>query len=90
MPDVGKRCEAPAGAPPLAGVVERVAQDERFRAPLPRTERPFPGVVVLGSHVVGGAARGMMSYYLYGADAVAAADAVRQQMADWLAKAVEP
>lgn len=88
--NVGEAWEAPAGAPPLAGVVERVQQNFRFRSLLLRVDRPYPGVVALGTHVMGDAARAMISLYLYGPEGVAAAGAVKDQWSQWLNKQLGP
>lgn len=87
--NVGEQREAPLGAPPLRGVVENVQQDHRFRSLLMRIDRPFPGVVALGSHSMGETSRGMISLYLYGDGAREAADSVREQWGAWLTKLME-
>ena len=60
---LGQRVElAPPGFPPIAGVVERVADAQLTL----RTERPGPGVVWLAVEDCGAGAQPMLSVYLYG------------------------
>jgi len=62
---VGQRFAAPAGVPPLSGVVEYVTQDP-FDALL-RIDKPAPGVAALGiAGFPGGPSMVAMNLYLYG------------------------
>lgn len=70
---VGQRFAAPAGVPPLSGVVEYVTQDP-FDALL-RIDKPAPGVAALGiAGFPGGPTMVALNMYLYGdqADATVA------------------
>lgn len=68
---VGQRFAAPAGVPPLSGVVEYVTQDP-FDALL-RIDQPAPGVAALGiAGFPGGPSMVAMNLYLYGDQAEAA------------------
>lgn len=68
---VGQRFAAPAGVPPLSGVVEYVTQDP-FDALL-RIDQPAPGVAALGiAGFPGGPSTVAMNLYLYGDQADAA------------------
>ena len=63
--NVGQRFAAPAGVPPLSGVVEYVTQDP-FDALL-RIDTPAPGVAALGiAGFPGGPSMVAMNLYLYG------------------------
>lgn len=87
--NVGERREAPAGAPRFAGVVERVNQDRKSRDVLVRLEQPAEGIALIGTYTYGQVARGMISLYLYGANAAKAADATRDDWATWLGNLFE-
>ena len=68
---VGQRFAAPAGVPPLSGVVEYVTKDP-FDALL-RIDQPAPGVAALGiAGFPGGPSSVAMNLYLYGDQADAA------------------
>jgi uncharacterized protein YndB with AHSA1/START domain len=65
MPSVGQRFAAPAGVPPLSGVVEYVTH-EPFDALL-RIDQPAPGVAALGiAGFPGAPSMVAMNLYLYG------------------------
>jgi hypothetical protein len=68
---VGQRFAAPAGSPPLSGVVEYVTQDP-FAALL-RLDKPAPGVAALGiAGFPGGPSMVAMNLYMYGDQAARA------------------
>ena len=70
---VGQRFSAPAGVPPLSGVVEYVTE-EPFDALL-RIDSPAPGIAALGiAGMPGGPSTVAMNLYLYGDQGGAALD----------------
>jgi uncharacterized protein YndB with AHSA1/START domain len=82
--NVGDRRETPSDAPRLAGVVERIHQDANSRDLMLRIDEPGQGVAVIGSCVVGEAAHGMATVFLYGADAADTAAAEQPKWTRWL------
>ena len=60
----GQRCTAPAGVPPLSGVVEQVSQSPCNA--LLRLDKPGPGSAALGAVNCGGPIMVTLSFYLYG------------------------
>jgi uncharacterized protein YndB with AHSA1/START domain len=82
--NVGDECETPAGAPRLAGRVERVHQDAISREVMLRIAAPAPGIAVVGACTVGAEARAMASIYLYGSDAADVAAAEQPKWTSWL------
>lgn len=77
---VGQRCTAPAGAPPLGGVVEYVTQNPNDV--LLRLDEPGPGVAALGTVDFGGQVMIAMNFYLYGSRA---AGTVARETPPWQA-----
>jgi uncharacterized protein YndB with AHSA1/START domain len=69
---VGQRATTPAGAPPLAGLVERVGPPEHPEALL-RLEEPTPGIAYLFAMPMGGQVYLPIRIFLYGEQAAAAA-----------------
>jgi uncharacterized protein YndB with AHSA1/START domain len=82
---VGQRWTAPAGAPPVAGVVEQFDQGKDQHSLLVRLEQPAPGVVSIGSFDCG-AVMAMVSFYLYGDAAGAVAKRDEPLWQAWLSK----
>ncbi len=76
----GERWAAPAGVPPLGGVVES-ASVAPFGALL-RLDTPAPGVAALGTIEFGDSVFATLSFYLYGDDATAT---VARETARWQA-----
>jgi uncharacterized protein YndB with AHSA1/START domain len=68
----GQRRNAPASAPPFAGLVERVGDETHLHDLVLRLDEPAPGIAALGAHSFGGKAHVMISFYLYGDRAPAA------------------
>ena len=60
----GQRWTAPAGVPPLGGVVEHVSKSPCNA--LVRLDQPGPGVAALGAVNFGGQTLVTLSFYLYG------------------------
>ncbi len=65
-----RRAASVPGAPPLSGIVERVAEGEVCDLLL-RTEAPAPGLVLLGAYSWAGTVHVSISFYLYGDQAPA-------------------
>ena len=79
---VGQRFAAPAGAPPLSGVVEYLTE-EPFDALL-RIDQPAPGVAALGiAGMPGGPSAVAMNLYLYGDQADAAVARATPVWQEW-------
>lgn len=72
----GERRQAPASAPPLAGVVEGRGGGKHEYQLLLRLDEPAPGLALLGAYAWGGKTHAAISLYLFGdrAAAVAARD----------------
>ena len=68
----GQRWAAPAGVPPLGGVVEHVSQIWPYGALL-RLEKPGPGTAALYLMTVPGSVIAVFNCYLYGDQAAATA-----------------
>lgn len=82
---VGQRFTAPAGVPPLSGVVEYVTQDP-FDALL-RIDQPEPGIAALGiAGFPGGPSSVAMNLYIYGDQAAAAVERETPVWQAWLEK----
>jgi uncharacterized protein YndB with AHSA1/START domain len=81
--NVGERYEAPAGAPGIAGLVERVQQDAKTREILLKLDQPGPGIAVVGTFAFEGKAQGMLSFYLYGERAQELAERQREPWTKW-------
>jgi uncharacterized protein YndB with AHSA1/START domain len=88
--NVGERWATPAGAPRLAGVVERVHQDANSRDVMIRLDEPGEGIALIGSYSMGETARASMSIYFYGAAAAETADAEQAKWKAWLRDQLEP
>jgi hypothetical protein len=81
--NVGERRAAPEGAPLLAGVVERVRQDDRKREILLKLEQPGPGIALLGTFEFEGKAQASLSIYLYGERARELSERHREPWTKW-------
>lgn len=64
--NVGERCQAPQGAPPLSGVVTRIHQSHRGRELHVQLEEPGPGIALISSFASGGKPHGFLATYFYG------------------------
>lgn len=82
--DVGGRCQAPRGAPPLAGEVTRIFQSHQARELHVRLDEPGPGVALISCYTHGGKASGMLSTYFYGERAEERARRHREVAQPWL------
>jgi uncharacterized protein YndB with AHSA1/START domain len=75
--EVGQRVSTPAGAPPLAGIVEWAGRPAWPEELLVRLDEPAPGLAHLVPHPMGGQIVFTIRFYLYGdgaAEAVARAE----------------
>lgn len=84
--NAGERRETPAGAPRLAGVVERVHQDTNYREVMLRLDEPRDGIAVIGNYQMGGEVRANVSIFFYSDDAAETARAEQKTWTSWLAE----
>lgn len=70
-PVVGERRTTLAGAPRLAGTIERVPGGAHHHELMVRVDEPAPGVVLLGAYTWGGEVKVAISFFFYGDDAEA-------------------
>lgn len=85
--NVGDERATPQPPQELAGVVERVHQDDRQRYLMLRLSAPAPGIALVGSYGVDKATNASMAVYLYGDDAAQQAAAGEAKWRDWLGAA---
>ncbi|QDT53493.1 hypothetical protein Pan44_15150 [Caulifigura coniformis] len=76
----GERRESPR----LAGVVELVQQDDKFRHVMLRIDRPSEGIAVVGTYQRGGEARGVVLLYLYGEGAAGTVQQLQEEWSAWI------
>lgn len=81
--DVGQQVKAPAGAPPLAGLVEHASSSEHFEL-LIRLEQPAPGLAHLFAMPMGGHVYLPIRMYLYGGQASEAAARAEPAWQAWM------
>ena len=81
---VGQRVKSPAGAPPLAGLVERAGQAEYPEDLLIRLEEPAPGLAHLFAMPMGGQVFLPIRIYLYGDQAAAAVARAEPAWQAWI------
>lgn len=82
----GERRAAPAvGAPPLAGVVERVDAGAHHEVTL-RLDSPAPGVALIGTYQWAGVVKTAVSLFFYGSDGAAEAARQRPIWDAWMAE----
>jgi len=84
--NVGDRCERWPTATCLVGVVERIHQDSFSRDVMIRLDEPGDGIAVVGTCQIGDDASGVVSLYLYGAEADGLAARERPEWSSWLAE----
>src|SRR5262249_3932671 len=80
---LGARVRSGGGAPPLTGTVERVNEGSDGRGATVKLSEPAPGLAVLGAYNCG-AVMAMVSVYLYGPKAAAAAQRDQAAWQAWL------
>jgi hypothetical protein len=78
----GKRWAAPAGVPPLGGLVERMS-DSPFGALL-RIDKPAPGTAALYTIEFGDSVMVTLTFYLYGDAAASTVARVTPQWQTWM------
>jgi uncharacterized protein YndB with AHSA1/START domain len=83
---VGQRVTSSAGAPPLAGLVERAGQPEYPEELLLRLEEPAPGLAHLFAMPMGGRIYLPIRIYLYGDQAPAAAARAEPLWQAWMSE----
>jgi uncharacterized protein YndB with AHSA1/START domain len=81
---VGQRVGTPAGAPPLAGMVEWAGQPEGPEELLVRLDQPAPGIAHLVPHAMGGQVYLTLRFYLYGDDASSIASEAQAAWQGWM------
>jgi uncharacterized protein YndB with AHSA1/START domain len=84
--NVGERRETASPAPRFAGIVERVHQDAQSRELMLRLDEPCKGIAVVGTFQMGDQASGIVSLYLYGADAARTGATEQPKWTEWLAE----
>lgn len=82
----GARVSAPAGAPPLAGVVEISGEPEYPEVSLVRLERPAPGIAHFFALAMGGPVFLAARLYLFGPQAASIAAEQEPVWRSWLAQ----
>jgi uncharacterized protein YndB with AHSA1/START domain len=82
----GKRVNASAGAPPLAGLVEEVGPSEHPEGLLLRLDEPAPGLAHFFALAMGGQVYMIVRFYLFGSAAAAAAAREQSKWQSWLAE----
>jgi hypothetical protein len=83
---VGQRVSTPAGAPPLAGLVERAGQPEYPEELLLRLELPAPGIAHMFAMPMGGQVYLPIRLYLYGDQAPAAVARAEPLWQAWMSE----
>lgn len=81
---VGERRETPEGAPPLAGVVERVGEAGHSNQVLLRLDQPAPGIAHLFTMAMGGQVVVSLRVFLYGPQAPEALARIEPLWQAWL------
>jgi uncharacterized protein YndB with AHSA1/START domain len=84
--NVGERRNAPAGVPPLGGVVEWTGEGTDHHVVLLRMDEPGPGVGSIGAFGMGGQVCVVMNLYLYGEEASAIVERDHPLWQGWLAE----
>jgi hypothetical protein len=87
---VGQQVRAPAGAPPLAGVVEHVGPPEYVEEVLLRVERPAPGLAHLFALPMAGQIFLPVRFFLYGDAGPAALAEAEPIWQAWMAERFPP
>jgi uncharacterized protein YndB with AHSA1/START domain len=83
---VGQKVGGAGGAPVFAGTVEMEENAKDHHGLLVRLEQPAPGLASLGAVNCSGMVMAMITFYLYGDRAHAAAQRDTQPWQEWLAK----
>jgi uncharacterized protein YndB with AHSA1/START domain len=88
--ELGQRVKAKAGAPPIAGVVERVGVEKFPSICVVRIDEPAPGIVSMFAMSMGGSILVPMDVFLYGDEAAAVAAREEPVWREWLTKLFPP
>jgi uncharacterized protein YndB with AHSA1/START domain len=83
---VGQRVSTPAGAPPLAGVVEQTGSGGHPQGLMLRLNEPAPGIASLFALAMGGQVYLILDFYLYGQGASSAAASAEPAWQAWMAE----
>jgi hypothetical protein len=83
---IGQKVGGAGGAPVFAGTVEMEENAKDHHGLLVRLEQPAPGFASLGAVNCGGMVMAMITFYLYGDRAAAAAQRDTQPWQEWLSK----
>lgn len=86
--DVGERRSAPEGAPRIAGVVDRVQQEDSSCVILLKLEEPGPGIALVNTFRYNEKIHSMLNVFLYGERAQELAEKVRAPWMGWFEKMV--
>lgn len=82
--NAGERLTLPERPERLAGVVERVQQDEKLRLVTMRLDTPSPGIALIGTYAMGDQLNLSLCVYFYGDDAANVASASAEKWQTWL------
>ncbi len=80
----GQTVTGSGGAPPFAGTVELAEAVKDHHTVMVRLEQPAPGVASIGGFDCGGMVMAMVSFYLYGERAPAAAERDARPWQEWM------
>jgi uncharacterized protein YndB with AHSA1/START domain len=87
---VGEQWNAGYDAPPFGGIVEGVGDSQRAHQVLLRLDEPAPGIAFLFAHEMGGQVMVIVSLYLYGDGAAAAAERDQPLWETWMKERFAP
>lgn len=87
--DVGEERTTPQQPERLAGVVERVHQDDKQRYVLLRLSEPAPGIALIGTYCFGNDTNASMAIYFYGDDADQHVAASEPKWREWFGETFE-
>ena len=82
----GRRLASAGDAPPIAGEVERLSENEHQNELLLRLDAPTPGIAHLFALVMGGQTFLVLRFYLYGGSAAATVARDEPRWQAWLAR----
>lgn len=81
---VGQKLAVRGASPHFSGIVEHTSEAKDHHNIVVRVQEPVPGVVSIGSFDCGGMVMAMVSFYLYGDAAVAAAERDTPRWQAWI------
>jgi uncharacterized protein YndB with AHSA1/START domain len=82
--NVGEHRVTPSVPERLAGVIERVQQDDKMRLVIMRLDAPAPGVAMIGTYGIGGRVNVSLCLYVYGDGAEDVARVSENKWQAWL------